>query len=212
MKICEIFTSIQGESSFAGMPCSFVRLSGCNLRCVYCDTQYSYSEGVEMETVEVAGRVDEAGIRLVEITGGEPLLQWEETNSLIRALLDRDYEVLIETNGSVNIKGLDSKAVVILDMKTPDSGMSDEMDLSNLEIIKSTDEVKFVVCSRGDYEWSKKLIERYNLQQRCKILLSPAAGMMKPRELASWMVRDRLKARLNLQLHRHIFDPGERGV
>jgi 7-carboxy-7-deazaguanine synthase len=120
--------------------------------------------------------------------------------------------VLIETNGSINIAGLDSRAIVILDMKTPGSGMSDKMDFTNLEDIKGADEVKFVICSSGDYEWSKKLIETYNLQNRCGILLSPAAGLIKARELASWMIRDRLKARLNLQLHRYIFDPGERGV
>lgn len=212
MRVCEIFTSIQGESSFAGLPCTFVRLSGCNLRCVYCDTKYSYNEGAEMSTEMVLEQIQTAGIHLVEITGGEPLLQLEETNSMIRALLDRSYEVLIETNGSLNIGELESGAIVILDMKTPDSGMSEKMDLSNLEIIKSTDEVKFVVCSSGDYEWSKKLIRKHNLQERCGILLSPASGMLKPRELAAWIIRDHLKARLNLQLHKYIFDPRERGV
>lgn len=212
MKVCEIFTSIQGESTFAGLPCTFVRLSGCNLRCAYCDTKYSYDEGIEMEIRDIVQRVDSAGVRLVEITGGEPLLQGEETNSLIRQLLDRGYEVLVETNGSMNISGLDKRATIILDMKTPCSAMSDKMDLTNLEIIKKSDEVKFVICSRADYEWSKKTISQYGLEEKCKVLFSPGFGMLMPRVLAAWIIQDRLHVRLNIQLHKYIFDPGERGV
>jgi 7-carboxy-7-deazaguanine synthase len=212
MKICEIFTSIQGESTFAGRPCIFIRLSGCNLRCRYCDTKYSYDEGVEMELVDIRGRVASAGVRLVEITGGEPLLQGEETNSLASELLDKGYEVLVETNGSVSIKELDKRATVILDIKTPYSGMSHQMDMANLGLIKSTDEVKFVICSRDDYEWSKKIISHYGLEGRCEVLFSPAFGMLQPRELAAWIIEDRLHVRLNIQLHKYIFAPGERGV
>jgi len=212
MKICEIFTSIQGESTFAGRPCIFIRLSGCNLRCGYCDTKYSYDEGVEMGPGDILGRVASAGVRLVEITGGEPLLQGEETNSLVSELLDRGYEVLVETNGSVSIGELDKRATVILDMKTPCSGMSHQMEMTNLGLIKSTDEVKFVICSREDYEWSKKIISHYGLEGRCEVLFSPAFGMLQPRELAEWIIEDRLHVRLNVQLHKYIFDPGERGV
>ena len=212
MKICEIFTSIQGESTFAGLPFTFVRLSGCNLRCVYCDTKYSYDEGIEMEIGDIVHRVDSAGVRLVEITGGEPMLQGEETNALIRTLLDNGYEVLVETNGSMNIKELDKRAIIILDMKTPCSTMSDKMDLTNLEIIKDSDEVKFVICSRDDYEWSKEIILKYGLEERCKVLFSPGFGMLQPRDLAAWIIEDRLHVRLNIQIHKYIFDPGERGV
>lgn len=212
MKVCEIFISIQGESTFTGLPCAFIRLSGCNLRCAYCDTKYSYNEGVDMGIEEILRRVDATGILLVEITGGEPLLQGQETISLIRELLDRGHEVLIETNGSINIKELDKRAIVVLDMKTPGSGMSDKMDFTNLKIIKTSDEVKFVICSRADYEWSKKLILEYALEEKCKVLLSPGFGMIRPGDLAAWIIEDRLHARLNIQLHKYIFDPGERGV
>ncbi|PKL52653.1 MAG: 7-carboxy-7-deazaguanine synthase QueE [Nitrospira bacterium HGW-Nitrospira-1] len=212
MKVCEIFTGIQGESTFAGLPCTFIRLSGCNLRCVYCDTKYSYDEGVEMEVGDIAAQVSSAGVRLVEITGGEPLLQGQETISLMRELLDRGYEALVETNGSMNIGELDKRATIILDMKTPGSGMSDKMDLTNLEMIKNTDEVKFVICSRDDYEWSKEIVSRYGLEERCKVLFSPAFGMLRPRDLAAWIIEDRLRVRLNIQIHKYIFDPNERRV
>ena len=212
MKVCEIFTSIQGESTFAGLPCTFVRLSVCNLRCVYCDTKYSYGEGIEMQIDDIVQRVDSEGVRLVEITGGEPLLQEEETILLIRKLLDKGYEVLVETNGSMNISGLDKRATIILDMKTPCSAMSDKMDFTNLEILKKTDEVKFVICSRDDYEWSKKIVSKYGLEKRCKVLFSPCFGILQPRDLASWVIEDRLQVRLNIQIHKYIFDPRKRGV
>jgi 7-carboxy-7-deazaguanine synthase len=212
MRVCELFTSIQGESTFAGLPCTFVRLSGCNLRCVYCDTRYSYEEGSEMKIGDVMHRVDSAGVRLVEITGGEPLLQGEETMSLIGKLLGKSYEVLVETNGSMNIQGIDERVTVILDMKTPDSGMSHKMDFSNLERVKNSDEVKFVLCSRNDYEWSKEIISRYGLEEKCRVLLSPAFGLLHPRDLASWILDDRLCVRLNIQIHKYIFHPGERMV
>lgn len=212
MKVCEIFTSIQGESTFAGLPCTFVRLSGCNLRCAYCDTKYSYDEGVELEIEDIVRQVASAGLRLVEITGGEPMLQGEETISLIKALLDRGYEVLVETNGSMKIRDLDKRATIILDIKTPGSGMSDKMDFSNLEIIKNSDEAKFVICSREDYEWSKEIISQYRLEERCKVLFSPGFGMLQPRDLAAWIIEDRLRVRLNIQIHKYIFDPGERMV
>ena len=204
MKVCEIFTSIQGESSYAGMPCTFIRMTGCNLRCSYCDTKYAYNEGRELSEEDIIGEVKRYGISLVEITGGEPLLQ-KEVFHLIKKLLDEKYKVLIETNGSMNIKDVDKRAVVILDIKTPGSGMSEKMDLSNLENIKSTDEIKFVVTNRTDYEWSKDIIYRYNLINKCHLLLSPAYGILPPEDLARWMIEDRLKARLNLQLHKYIF-------
>ena len=212
MKVCEIFTSIQGESTYAGLPCTFVRLTGCNLRCTYCDTQYSYDNGIEMTSIDIIGRVRHAGIKLVEITGGEPLLQREETLLLTGALLDEGYEVLIETNGSRSIQDIDKRAVIILDVKTPGSGMSEEMDFSNFALLKPSDEVKFVICDRADYDWSKKMLTTFSLTEKAKVLFSPALGMIQPSQLAGWIVEDRLAVRLNMQIHKYIFGPDERGV
>ena len=211
MKVCEIFTSIQGESTHAGLPCAFIRLSRCNLRCSYCDTQYAYSDGADRSEDDIVNQVRQAGIRLVEITGGEPLLQ-KEVYSLTTRLLEEGYGVLMETNGSMKIKDIDRRTCVILDMKTPGSGMSDRMDLTNLEIMKHSDEIKFVLTSRDDYEWAKKMIQSYQLTNRCHILLSPAYGILHPEDLAAWMIQDRMQARLNLQLHKYIFGPERRGV
>ena len=211
MKVCEIFTSLQGESSYAGLPCTFIRLSGCNLRCVYCDTQYSYEEGSEMPIDEIRGRVRSAGVRLVEITGGEPLLQ-KDTPLLVRGLLDEGRTVLIETNGSVSIEDIDRRAVVILDVKTPGSGMSGKTDFSNFDLIKPTDEIKFVICGREDYEWAKEILSRYGLTEKARILFSAAIGMLAPSDLARWIIDDRLDVRLNVQIHKFIFGPDERMV
>jgi len=210
MKVCEIFTSIQGESSYAGMPCIFIRLTGCNLRCSYCDTQYAYYDGEELSEDEIMSKVRAAGIRLVEITGGEPLLQ-RDVYHLIRRMLDEGYKVLVETNGSMSIKEIDRRAVVILDIKTPGSGMSEQMDFSNIDTIKSTDEIKFVITNKRDYEWSREVIYRHKLIGRCRLLLSPAHQILAPEDLARWMLDDRLEARLNLQLHKYIFNE-KRGI
>lgn len=211
MKVCEIFTSIQGESSYAGLPCTFIRMTGCNLRCSYCDTTYAYHEGREFSEEDIIREVRRAGISLVEITGGEPLLQ-KEVFHLIKRLLDEDYKVLIETNGSLSIREVDKRAIVILDIKTPGSGMCEKMDLSNIDNIKGTDEIKFVITGRNDYEWSKAIIYKYNLIAKCHLLLSPAYGLLPSEKLAKWMIEDRLQARLNLQLHKYIFGADERGT
>jgi len=211
MKVCEIFTSIQGESSYAGMPCTFIRMTGCNLRCSYCDTTYAYHKGRELSEEEILGKVRRAGINLVEMTGGEPLLQIE-VYPLIKRLIKDGYKVLVETNGSLSIKDVDKRAVVILDIKAPGSGMSDKMDLSNIKILKRSDEVKFVVTDRTDYEWAKEIIYTYNLLHKCPILLSPAYGILHSEDLARWMIEDRLHARLNLQLHKYIFDSEREGI
>lgn len=208
MKVCEIFKSIQGESSYAGMPCLFIRLTGCNLRCKYCDTKYAYFEGEELSEEKIVSEVHHAGINLVEITGGEPLLQ-KEVYHLIKTLLDEGYKVLIETNGSISIKDIDKRAVIILDIKTPGSGMNKEMKLSNLDYIKKIDEIKFVITDRIDYEWSKGIIHQYKLKDRCHILISPAYGILQPEELAKWILGDALEVRLNLQIHKYIFNSGK---
>lgn len=211
VKICEIFTSIQGESSFAGIPCTFVRFSGCNLRCSYCDTVYAYEEGHELSEEEVIRKVGNAGQNLVEITGGEPLLQ-KEVYHLIQALLEEERKVLIETNGSQSIRGIDKRAVIILDIKTPGSGMSDRMDFSNLNEIRKHDEVKFVITNRDDYEWAKDVVHTFHLVRKCNLLISPAFGFTRPEDIARWMIDDKLQARLNLQLHKYIFGSEKRGV
>jgi 7-carboxy-7-deazaguanine synthase len=224
MKVCEIFTSIQGESTYAGLPCVFVRLSGCNLRCIYCDTVYarddasdeardkaSDKESTEMSIEEIVESAHGFGIRLIEITGGEPLMQ-KETSALIERLLNIGFTVLIETNGSISIKDLDERAIIIMDIKTPASGMFKNMDLLNLKYLKAKDEVKFVITGRNDYEWAKSFIKDYRLTDKCSILFSPAYGMLLPSDLAGWIIRDRLPVRFNLQLHKYIFSSDERGV
>jgi 7-carboxy-7-deazaguanine synthase len=211
MKVCEIFTSIQGESSYAGMPCTFIRMTGCNLRCSYCDTTYAYEEGSDQLPLQIMDQVKKAGIRFVEITGGEPLLQ-AEVHDLTDLLLKEGYSVLIETNGSMHIGDVDKRAVIVLDLKAPGSGMSDRMDFANLTIIRKHDEIKFVLTDRLDYEWAKRVVHDYQLINRCHVLLSPAYGILPPEKLAQWMLSDRLPARLNLQLHKYIFGPEKRGV
>ncbi|MBI4822849.1 MAG: radical SAM protein [Nitrospirae bacterium] len=204
MKIAEIFTSIQGESTYAGCPCTFVRFSGCNLRCTYCDTTYAYSEGVELSEADIINEVSLVGVNLVEITGGEPLMQ-EGAYHLIEHLLNDGYSVLVETNGTMSIKEIDPRAVVILDIKTPKSGMSEEMDLMNLDYLKPKDEVKFVILDKDDYVWAKKFISRHRLKDKCKVLFSPAFEFLIPETLSAWILQDRLDVRLNLQMHKYIF-------
>jgi 7-carboxy-7-deazaguanine synthase len=211
MKVCEIFLSLQGESTYAGLPCVFIRMSGCNLRCVYCDTAYAYEEGVEMTEDEVFERAIAYGINLVEITGGEPLVQ-KDVLPLIKRLLDSGLAVLVETNGSISVSGVDRRAIIIMDIKTPGSGMCEMMDFENLRLLKSQDELKFVIADRGDYEWTRDFIRKHGLSGKCTILLAPVFGVLSPRDLSRWMLDDRLPARLNLQLHKYIYCPEERGV
>lgn len=216
MKVCEIFASIQGESAYAGLPCVFVRLSGCNLRCIYCDTVYARDDAgdeeiIEMSIEEVIESAHSFGISLIEITGGEPLMQ-KETPVLVERLLNSGFTVLIETNGSISVKDLDERAIIIMDIKTPASGMFENMDLLNLKYLKAKDEVKFVITGRNDYEWAKNFIKDYRLTDKRSILFSPAYGMLLPSDLAEWIIRDRLPVRLNLQLHKYIYGPDARGV
>ena len=211
MKICEIFRSIQGESTYAGLPCVFIRTSGCNLRCNYCDTTYAYEEGREMTEDEVFAQAVSYRTGTVEITGGEPLMQ-KSVYPLIKRLLDSGFKVLIETNGSVNIKGVDPRAIIIMDIKTPGSKMSGSLDTGNLELLKPEDEVKFVIADRHDYEWTRDFISANKLEAICTILLAPVFGRLSPRDLSQWILDDNLNVRLNLQLHKYIYDPEERGV
>ncbi len=208
-KVNEIFKSIQGESTYAGLPCTFIRLAGCNLRCTYCDTNYAYYHGKELSDEKIISKIKEYGVNCIEFTGGEPLLQ-EETPPLLKTLLDKGYNVLIETNGSICIGCLDKRLTIIMDIKTPKSGMSERMNLKNLELLKSNDEVKFVLLSESDFIWAKDMINKYNLLNKTKnILMSPAYGVLPPKALASWILRDNLPIRIQLQIHKYIWAPEE---
>lgn len=211
MRVTEIFKSIQGESTYAGHPCVFVRTTGCNLRCVWCDTAYAFYGGTEMTIAEVMDKVHGFHCDLVEITGGEPLIQ-KETFPLMTALLNEGHQVLLETSGSIDISRVDRRAVIVMDIKCPHSGMTEAMRWENIAHVKHTDEVKFVIKDRHDYDWAKEIIARYRLAERCPLLFSPVFGEMEPRLLADWILQDALPVRLQLQLHKYIWDPAARGV
>jgi len=211
MRITEIFHSIQGESSHVGQPCVFVRLTGCPLRCTWCDTEYAFYGGQDCSVDEVLARVDSFGCRLVEVTGGEPLAQ-PEAIQFIAKLCDAGYRVLIETSGAIDIAAVDQRAHVILDVKCPGSGMTDHMHWPNLGKLTQKDEAKFVVSGRQDYDWAREVIARYELAQRCSVLLSPVFGSLEPRQLAEWVLADRLPVRFQLQIHKFIWAPDMRGV
>ncbi len=208
----EIFLSIQGESTHAGSPCAFVRLTACNLRCNYCDTEYAFYEGRRMTVAEVAEQVQGYGCPLVEITGGEPLLQ-EGVYPLCVALLERGQQVMIETSGALDVSRLDPRVIKIMDLKCPGSGEAQRNLWSNLRHLTAQDEVKFVISDRADYEWSRAVIAEHGLERRVKaVLLSPAFGRIDAASLAAWMLEDHLPARLQLQIHKYIWSPNARGV
>lgn len=210
LNVCEIFRSIQGESSYAGLPCSFVRLSGCNLNCRYCDTQYAQQPGTVMTVEEIEDRIAGFGIDLVEITGGEPLIQ-KATPDLTERLLKKGHNVLVETNGSLDISVLPKEAIRIMDIKCPSSGECGKMLWDNLWKLQPNDEVKFVISDRHDYEWARGIIlERFS--KKTKILFSVAFGELPPGNLVSWMLNDKLTARFQIQLHKLIWPHDERAV
>ena len=209
--INEIFFSIQGESSYAGSPCAFVRLTYCNLRCNYCDTEYAFHEGKRVATQEILRKINDYPTDLVEITGGEPLLQ-KAVLTLIRQLIDDGKTVLIETGGSVDIQKVDPRAILIYDIKTPNSGMNDRNYWDNIPNLKSKDEVKFVVANREDYEWAKEKIHQFSLDKKHTVLFSPVWGQLKPSHLADWILQDGLQVRMQLQLHKILWGDQARGV
>jgi 7-carboxy-7-deazaguanine synthase len=211
LKVNEIFFSIQGEGTRAGEPCVFVRLTGCPLRCVWCDTAYAFYEGELMSEDEVAARVAAHACRLVELTGGEPLAQ-PAVFPFITRLLDSGYQVLVETSGHVLIDRLDPRAVAILDVKAPGSGETARMEWRNLELLKEKDEAKFVIGDRADYEWSRDLVREKRLHERCPVLFSPVHGALDPGTLARWVLDDGVRARVQLQLHKYLWPGVERGV
>ena len=211
LQVNEIFYSIQGESTFTGRPCVFVRLTGCNLRCRWCDTAYAFYDGETLTVEQVLERVRTYKCPLVEITGGEPLLQGE-VHSLIDRLLLEGYEVLVETGGSLDVGRLDPRVVKILDLKAPGSGMDRLNSLDNLRYLDRKDQVKFVVADRRDYGWAKQIMAEHALAEKAQVLFSPVFGELDPRELAEWILADRLPVRLQIQLHKYLWDPNQRGV
>lgn len=213
LRVTEIFRSIQGESTHAGRPCTFVRLTGCPMRCVWCDSEYTFSGGEHVPLAEVMAQVRGFGCRLVEVTGGEPLAQKSAFN-LISALCDEDFEVLIETGGYVSTEEVDPRASIILDIKCPASGEEPRNDWSNLRRLRSDkDEVKFVLADVGDWDYAKRIIDEYKLESRTKaILMSPAWGQFDLQQLADLVSSSGLKIRMQLQLHKYIWGPDVHGV
>ena len=212
MVVTEIFKSIQGESTFAGLPCVFVRLTGCNLRCHWCDTAYAFSGGQKMSVEEVIDRVRQLGAKLVEVTGGEPLLQ-KDVYPLTRQLLAEDYRVLIETSGERFVGDLPRPVVKIVDVKCPGSGESEKFCLENLNVLERKDQIKFVILDENDYRYSREFLAKHDLRRRVdEVIFSPVFGQLEPRALAEWILRDGLDVRMGLQLHKFIWDPDARGV
>lgn len=227
MQITEIYKSIQGESTYAGLPCVFVRLTGCNLRCSWCDSEYTFMGGQRRSLEEVAAEVERLvpGGGLVEITGGEPLLQEREVVPLMQRLLEANYTVLLETSGERPLDHVPAQVIKIVDVKCPNSGEPDTFHMENLEALSTRDEVKFVLSDRADYEFARDFVRHHRLDQRVNaVLFSPAfrkqasgardasSCLLDPRELADWMLGDGVPARLGLQIHKFIWDPAMKGV
>jgi 7-carboxy-7-deazaguanine synthase len=211
MRITEIFFSVQGESSHVGKPCVFVRLTGCSLRCVWCDTKYSYSGGTEMPLADVLTAVEKHPVRLVEITGGEPLEQ-DEAYPLMNSLLERNYTVMLETGGHIPIDRVPVPVIKIIDIKCPDSGEGHTFCWENIQLAAPHDEFKFVIASRIDYEWSRDVVRQQLKGSPNTLLFSPAHDELPPRQLAEWVLTDGLPVRVQLQIHKYIWGPHVRGV
>lgn len=212
LTINEIFHSIQGESTHTGRPCVFVRLTACDLRCSWCDTPYAFTEGTKMSIDDVLGRVDQFGCDLVEITGGEPLLQ-RDVYPLMEQLLASGKTVMVETGGHLSIKNIPQPVIRIVDVKCPGSNESTKTHWENLDLLTPKDEVKFVIRDRADYEFARDVVTRHNLVARtAAVLFSPVHGVLAAKELAEWILADRLSVRLQLQAHKYIWDAQTRGV
>jgi len=201
LRVYEIFYSLQGESSRVGLPTVFVRLTGCPMRCVYCDTAYAFSGGRNMALETILAQVASYGVRYVTVTGGEPLAQ-KECLALLQKLCDAGYEVSLETGGAIDTSGVDARVAVILDIKTPGSGEVEKNLWDNLQHLKPKDEVKFVLCSRSDYDWAKQALTERAITSRCSVLFSPVYHQVNPTELAEWILQDKLPVRMQVQLHK----------
>jgi 7-carboxy-7-deazaguanine synthase len=212
LRVNEIFFSIQGESTRAGCPCVFVRLTGCNLRCRWCDTEYAFYEGRHLSVDKIVELVRSYNCNLVEVTGGEPLLQ-KGVHRLFELLLDGGFTVLLETSGERDLSGIDRRVIKIMDLKCPSSGESAHNRLTNLQYLSTGDEVKFVIGDRCDFEWACEIVKEYCLPARVRaVLMSPVFGGLPSADLADWILRERLPVRMQLQMHKHIWPPDTRGV
>ena len=211
MRITEIYRSIQGETQYAGLPCTLVRTTGCDLRCGYCDSAFAFHGGTDMSIAQILDEVDRLAAPLVLLTGGEPMLQ-RDIGALATALLARGYRVMIETSGSQLLETLPDGVARIVDVKTPGSGESARMRWSVLDQLRAGDAVKFVLCDEADYQWAAQVVRERRLSERTEVLLSPEHGRLDPRDLVAWMLRDGIRARLNLQLHKYIWAADARGV
>ncbi len=211
LKINEIFLSIQGESLLAGKPTVFVRTAACNLRCTWCDTKYSFWQGKVMPLEEIVSEVKKHETEYVCLTGGEPLGQ-KGIYPLMRRLLDEKFIVSLETNGSFSIKDVPLDVIKVVDVKCPDSGETESMAWENLDLVRSTDQLKFVVASQKDFEWSNALCQDRKLYEKCPVLFSPAYGLVKPADLAKWILSSKAKVTMQTQMHKEIWGPNTRGV
>ena len=204
LKVNEIYASIQGESSYTGLPCVFIRLTGCNLRCSWCDTAYAFYEGIDLTLEDIMFQVENFSLPLVEITGGEPLMQ-ENVYPLMSSLLDKGYRVMLETGGAISINKVPEEVIKILDIKCPGSGEEKKNHLENLKLLTPHDEVKFVLIDRADYEWSRDLLQKYNLPSSVQVLFSPVYDKLELKDLSKWILKDRLPVRLQTQFHKVIW-------
>jgi len=211
LKVNEIYHSIQGESSKSGLPCVFVRLTYCNLRCAYCDTEYAFYEGEDKSVEEIINEVKKYNCKLVEVTGGEPLVQ-NECLDLMKRLCDEGFDVMLETGGSLSIKEIDERIMIVMDLKCPSSKMEKKNMYETIACLKSGDELKFVIGNREDYEWSKEIISRYDLQNKCEVLFSVVFDELEPVSLVNWIIEDKLDVRYQLQMHKYIWHPETKGV
>jgi len=205
LRISEIFYSLQGETSRVGLPTVFVRLTGCPLRCTYCDTAYAFTGGQNLKVAEIMNKVAEYSPRYVTVTGGEPLAQ-KNCQLLLRELCDAGYSVSLETSGALDISGVDQRVARVVDIKTPSSGEVDKNLWKNLPLLTAQDEIKFVMGSEADYQWSKQILEKYNISEKCSVLFSPVHGVLDSTALAEWILRDRLNVRMQVQLHKLLWN------
>ena len=208
-RVTEIFYSLQGETRTVGLPTVFVRLTGCPLRCSFCDTAYAFHGGTKMDISDIVAKVQTYQPRYVTVTGGEPLAQ-KSCLSLLKALCDLGVEVSLETSGAINIADVDPRVVCVMDLKTPGSGEESKNRYENISLLKQTDQLKFVICDRNDYDWACNKIVEFNLAEQCEVLLSPVHGELQPADIADWILEDKLAVRLQVQLHKYLWnnEPG----
>ena len=211
LEVTEIYKSVQGESTYMGLPCIFIRLTGCNLRCVWCDTAHAFHDGEKLSILQIIDKVKSYDIKLVEITGGEPLLQ-KEVFPLMESLLKNEFKVMLETSGSLAINNVPAKVIKIIDLKCPGSGEENKNLWENLNHLTPTDEIKFVIADKADYEWSKKVLQDYELDKKVSVLFSPVFEKLKLKDLTEWILEDNLPVRLHTQLHKYIWDQKTIGV